>query len=347
MTDTRFFPAAVPFSLGQIADLTGATLSDPASAAAMMTGVAPLDCAAASDVSFVDTPQKLAALAASLAGACFASPALATRLAGGRPVLLCADPKAAYVRLARQMHPEPTPLAGISHSARVSPSAVIGLGVEIAEGAVIGAGSELGAGCVVGPNSVIGPGVVIGAGGRIGPLVSVNHAIIGARVVLHAGVRIGQAGFGYLPGPQGLIAIPQLGRVLIGDDVEIGANSTIDRGAGDDTVIGSGTKIDNLVQIAHNCRIGRNCIIISQVGLSGSVTVGDNVVLAGQVGVADHVTIGAGVRAAAKSGVTKNIPAGLTVGGFPAMEISVWRREAVILRTLARRRRVPGDDTAS
>jgi len=197
---------------------------------------------------------------------------------------------------------------------------------------------------VIGARTVIGPDVCIGRDCAMGSGTTIMHALIGDRVIVHPGVRIGQDGFGYLPSSQGHQKIPQIRRVIIQDDVEIGANTTIDRGAMRDTVIGEGTKIDNLVQIGHNCSIGCHCLIVSQVGISGSVTIGDFAVLTGQVGIADHLTIGAGVVLGGRAGVMSNVPDGARWAGTPAEPAINWKRGVVLLRRL-RGRRNSSDET--
>jgi len=216
--------------------------------------------------------------------------------------------------------------------------------VTIDPGAVIGPRAAIGAGTVIGPTAVIGPEVHIGRDCSIGPGASIVHALLGDNVIIHAGCRIGQDGFRYHPSAKGHVKVPQLGRVIIQDSVEIGAGTTIDRGGGGDTVIGEGTKIDNLVQIGHNCTIGRHCIIIAQCGLSGSVTLGDHVILAGQVGIADHLTIGEGSMIGAKSGVTSNVPAGQRWLGFPALPGSEFLRAMIALRRQLRREKTSDNE---
>jgi UDP-3-O-[3-hydroxymyristoyl] glucosamine N-acyltransferase len=196
----------------------------------------------------------------------------------------------------------------------------------------------LGARCRVGPNTAIGAAVELGDDCRIGANVTLSHCRIGARVVLHPGVRIGQAGFGFAPDPSGPVKIPQLGRVIVGDDVDIGANTTIDRGSGHDTVIGAGTMIDNLVQIGHNVAIGRGCILAGQVGVSGSTRLGDFVMAGGQVGFAGHLTIGSGARIAAKSGLMRDVAPGETVGGNPAVPMRLFMKQVALLQRLARKK---------
>ena len=204
-------------------------------------------------------------------------------------------------------------------------------------GAVIAAGAEIGAGCHISYNAVIGEGVRLGEDCRIGANTSISHALIGNRVGIETGVTIGSQGFGFVPGTKGLLRMLQLGRVLIEDVVQIGANCAIDRGATGDTVIGAGTVLDNLVQIAHNVRLGRHCVICAQVGIAGSTVVGDGVMMGGQVGVADHLSVGAGTHIAGKSGVIRNVDASAVVGGFPAVAIKDWHRQTVGLAQLSKK----------
>jgi len=238
--------------------------------------------------------------------------------------------------------------AGVAATATIHPSARLEGGVTIEPGAVIGPRAEIGAATLVGPGAVIGPNVHIGRDCAIGSHVTIVHALIGDRVIIHPGCRIGQDGFGYVPGPAGHIKVPQIGRVIIQDNVEIGANTTIDRGGMRDTVIGEGTKIDNLVQIGHNVTIGRHCVLVSQTGVSGSAIIGDGVVMGGQVGIADHITVGAGAMLAARAGVMSDVAAGERLAGYPAKPARQYFREVLLLERLAVRRRgkrlVEGDE---
>jgi UDP-3-O-[3-hydroxymyristoyl] glucosamine N-acyltransferase len=304
---------------------------------AMVEALAPLHLAGAGDLSFVGGKSHLEAARASGATVLIAAEAFAPDL-GDRPLLLSASPQRSFAEIARAFYPD-TVLPRVSAAANIDPSAEVAGGVSIAPGAVVGAGATVGAGSVIEPGAVIAAGLVLGADCRIGANAVLSHAILGDRVRVLAGAIIGQDGFGYVPGAAGLERIPQLGRVMIGDDVDIGANTTIDRGAGDDTVIGPGTKIDNQVMIGHNCRIGAHCVIVSQVGISGSVTVGDGVQLGGKVGIADHLSIGPGAKVAAGSGVTRDVAPGQTVGGYPAVPVREWHRQVVALARLVSRKK--------
>ena len=258
-------------------------------------------------------------------------------------VLITPKPYQAFVAAAQALYPgamRPSSLfeaSGVSPSAFVHPSARLESGVTIDPTAVIGPRAEIGAGTVIGPAAVIGPEVRIGRNCAIGASATIVHALIGDGVIIHAGARIGQDGFGFLPGAAGYGKVPQVGRVIIQNDVEIGANSTIDRGAIRDTVIGEGTKIDNLVQIGHNCEIGRHCVMAAFTGISGSVTVGDYVKMGGRVGITDNLTIGEGATLTAATGVISDVPPGATWGGFPGRPWREWLRGVGAVERLARR----------
>ncbi len=337
MADPRFYSVAPPRSLRDLAAIAGATISDEAAADELVRDVAPLQDAGPEDISFFDGKKAYRdAFLESRAGACVVAPGDSADSPAGMILLAVADPHLGYARIAQAFYPslDDPPTAQVE---AVDPSAVLGAGVEVAPGAVIGPGAEIGAGSRIGANAVIGPGVCIGEGGFIGPLASVRYCLAGDRVRIAAGARIGEDGFGFALGAEGHVKVPQLGRVIIGNGVEIGANTTIDRGAGPDTVIGDGVIIDNLVQIAHNVRVGRNSIIVAQVGISGSTTIGDNVVIGGQAGIAGHLVLGDGVRIAAQSGVMTDIPAGATFGGSPALPQRDWFRQVAMLRRLTKK----------
>jgi UDP-3-O-[3-hydroxymyristoyl] glucosamine N-acyltransferase len=257
-------------------------------------------------------------------------------------VLVAREPYRAFVAVASLLFADalrPSTLyAGpaVAADATVHPTARLEVDVKIEPGAVVGAHCEIGTGTVIGPGATLGPHVRVGRHGFVGASTTLTNALIGDRVIIHPGVRIGQDGFGYLMGRKGHQKVPQVGRVIIQDDVEIGANTTIDRGASRDTMIGEGTKIDNLVQIGHNVVIGRHCVIVAQTGISGSVTLGDFVVLGARVGVDNHVTIGEGAQIAAISVVHGDVPPGVRWGGTPAKPVRQWFREMKLLEQLAR-----------
>jgi UDP-3-O-[3-hydroxymyristoyl] glucosamine N-acyltransferase len=341
MTKPLFFKHPVGLTVGEIAALTGAELRNGACLDHVITNIAPLDRAGPSDLAFLDTAKYAAALTSTQAGACLMTERFESQAPSGLSVLRAQEPYRAFVDVARKFYPNalrPSSLfgsKGVTPGAIVHPSAQIENGVSIDPGAVIGPRAAIGAGTVIGATAAIGPDVQIGRDCSIGPGASVIHALIGDNVILHPGCRIGQDGFRYRTGANGHTKVPQLGRVIIQDNVEIGAGTAIDRGASGDTVIGEGTKIDNLVHIAHNVTIGRHCIIAGQCGFAGSVTLGDHVILGGQVGIADHLTIGEGAMIGAKSGVMSNVPAGEKWFGFPA-----WPGREFLRATAALRKRV-------
>ncbi|MGE0339348.1 MAG: UDP-3-O-(3-hydroxymyristoyl)glucosamine N-acyltransferase [Xanthobacteraceae bacterium] len=339
MTDPEFFNARGPLALAAIGEMTGATL--PAGSAGLaVRGAKPLDIAGPDDIAFYEDEAYADALASCDAVACFVSQKLAGSVPKHIVPLITPKPYVAFVQVARALFPDDLrPLSivgtrGVDPEASVHEDARLEDGVVVDPGAVIGPDAEIGAGTIVCANVVIGPNVRIGRDCSIGPGASITHALIGDRVIIHAGVRIGQDGFGYIPGRRHL-KVPQLGRVVIQDDVEIGAGTTVDRGGGRDTVIGEDSKIDNLVQIAHNVSIGRHCIIAGHVGLSGSVTLGDGVMLGGKVGIADHRSIGDRAQLIALSGVMHDVPAGERWGGAPAKPLREFFREQVALQRLA------------
>ncbi len=338
MADPRFFDRAGPFSLGTIAERIGAKLADPTLAGVMIEDLAALDQAGAGQLTFLDNPKYVSAFTATKAAACIVAEKHADKAPAGVALLLTPTPYHGYARAAQLFYPEPIPAPGIDPSAVVDPAARLGAGVVVGPQVVVQAGAEIGAGSCLGAGSVVGRGVVLGEQCRVGALVTLSHCVIGNRVTLHAGVRIGQDGFGFAPHPAGHVKVPQLGRVLIGDDCDIGANSCIDRGAGPDTVIGPGCWIDNLVQIGHNVTLGRGCIIIAQAGVAGSSQLGDFAILAAQSGVAGHLKIGAGARVAAQAGVMTDIPPGAAYAGSPAGPAKEFFRDVATLRRLAKKR---------
>jgi UDP-3-O-[3-hydroxymyristoyl] glucosamine N-acyltransferase len=342
-------------TLAEIAALTDATLAEGADAGRQISGIGPLDRATPSDVTFFEGVRFAAALAKTRAGACFCTERDLPSVPGGTAGLVVRSPQRAFATVGARFYPQamrPGPvetMAGISPAAHVSAGARLEAGVVVEAGAVIGAGAEIGEGTLIGPGTVIGPNVRIGRQAAVGALVTILHALIGNRVIIHSGARIGQDGFGFVPGAAGHLKVPQIGRVVIQDDVEIGANAAIDRGSSRDTVVGEGTKIDNLVQIGHNCVIGRHCLIAGHVGISGSVTVGDFVMIGGGAGLRDNLTIGNGAQIAAYSGVAADIPAGERWAGMPAQPMAAWLRSLKAWKRLSVTRGMRGksDDEGS
>jgi UDP-3-O-[3-hydroxymyristoyl] glucosamine N-acyltransferase len=324
MTHPAAFRTRESLTLGEIVALTRCEIIGAIDLDHRITGVAPLDLAGPQDIAFYDSTRYLEDLHRTSAGACLIKPGQADKVPRGVAALATRHPSAALAAVARELFGGALrPLSvfgrrGIDAGAFVHPEARLEDDVTVDPGAVIGSGAQIGSGTVIGANAVIGADVCIGRDCSIGPGASILHALIGDRVIVHPGARIGQDGFGYVPDKRGLLKVPQVRRVIIQDEVEIGAGTAIDRGAMRDTVIGEGTKIDNLVQIGHNVSIGRNCIIVGQVGIAGSVVIGDRVQLAGQVGIGAHLTIGDGVVVAAQSGVLRDIPAGDAWGLSPA-----------------------------
>lgn len=339
MVDRRFFTNQGPFTVRELAAATGAQLRTGDDAARAMGDVAPLDRATSADVSFFDNSKYIDQFLSSQAGLCFVRPKFADRAPQGMTVLLTEDPYRCYALAAQKFYPADSHTGEIAASAVIHPTASFGKHVTIGDGAVIAAHVVIGDHSAIGPNSVIHAGVTIGASTRVGALTTISHSIVGNRVLIHRGVQIGQDGFGFALGRDGHVKVPQLGRVVIEDDVEIGSNTTIDRGTGPDTHIGEGTKIDNLVQIGHNVQIGRRAVIIAQCGISGSTRIGDGAVLAGQVGLAGHIKIGPGAKIAAKSGVMGDIPAGASYGGIPAVPVVDWHRQTIAMNRMIKPKR--------
>lgn len=340
MDHPGFFDNAGPFPVKAIADLIKAEIAPAERADDLLVDIKPLDRAGPQHLSFIDNPKYLPQFATTLAGACILAPLHAERQTTAGVRLISDDPYRAFALALALFYPTASRPAVFSDleggvSSLIHPEAIIEVGAIIEPGAVIGKEARIGRGTRVAPGAVIGRRSYIGRHCSIGANANILHAIVGDNVIIHQGASIGQDGFGFAMGTQGHLKVPQIGRVIIQNDVEIGANTTIDRGALGDTIIGEGTKIDNLVQIGHNVVIGRHCVIVSQVGVSGSTHIDDFVIFGGQGASVGHVHIGAGARIAANGKVTKDVAPGATLAGAPAVPIRQWKREIAALRRLA------------
>lgn len=284
-----------------------------------ISGVAPVDRAGPEHLSFVANPRYLAYVQGSRAGVLLVPRELQERVPAGMPTVAVDDAHVALYHLLPLLYPAEPQAPGVHPTAVVADDALVGAGVAIGPFAVVDRGAVLGEGSSIGAHAVIGRGAVVGKGCVIHPQATVYAGVVlGDRCVIHSGARVGKEGFGFVWLDGGHRRIPQVGGCVLGDDVEVGCNTTIDRGSIGDTVIGDGTKIDNLVQLGHNDRVGRHVILISQVGISGSTSIGDGAVLAGQVGVGGHLSVGAGARIGGQAGVIGDVPAGATYSGYPA-----------------------------
>ena len=333
MGDARFFTRNSPHGLAAIVAAAGGTAPE---SARMFSGVAPLRAAGPGDVSFLDNRRYAAALDETAAGAVIVSADLSCRVPAGTIAIVTPTVSEGWARVAELFHPRPPVRPGIHPTATIEDGARIDPSAEIGAYTLVEAGAEIGANCRIGPYVWVSAGVTIGRDARIGAHVSISHAHLGCRVTLFPGVRIGQEGFGFAATSAGFLSIPQLGRVMIDDDVEIGANSTVDRGSTGDTVIGAGTRLDNLVQIGHNVRIGRCCVIVAQAGVAGSTVLEDFVQVGGQAAVTGHLRVGQGARIAGQSGVIGDVAPGATLMGTPAQSRTTFFRQVATLKRLTR-----------
>ena len=343
MGDVRFFARSSPHGLATIVAVAEGAVAEGAVAEGqapestrMFSGVAPLRAAGPNDVSFLDNRRYVAALDETAAGAVIVTEDLRDRVPAGAVAIVTATVSEAWVRVAELFHPRSPVRPGVHRTATIEDGATVDPTAAIGAYTLIEAGAEIGANCRIGPYVSIGPGVTVGRDARIGAHVSISHALLGSRVTLFPGVRIGQEGFGFAVTKTGFLTIPQLGRVIIGDDVEIGANSTIDRGSTGDTIVGAGTRLDNLVQIGHNVRLGRCCVIVAQAGIAGSTVVEDFVQIGGQAAITGHLRIGAGSKIAGQSGVIGDVAPGAILMGTPAQPRKAFYRQLITLKRLTR-----------
>ena len=332
--DSRFFRRSGPYPLTVVAS-TARGVADEVEL--LLKGVAPLQAAGPNEVSFLDNRRYVSALDQTLAGAVIVHPDLAARVPATAVAIVTNEPYAAWARVAALFYPMPPPFPGIHPSAVVADGALIDPSAEVGPLSLIETGAEIGPGSRIGPCAVIGKGVIVGRDCRIGAHVSLSHALLGAGVYVYPGARIGQEGFGFAYTKEGFLSVPQLGRVILEDGVEVGANTTIDRGSSQDTVIGVGSRLDNLVQIGHNVVLGRCCVIVAQVGISGSTVIGDFVRVGGQAGFTGHLRIGERAEIGAQAGVMSDVAPGAKVVGSPAWPMRDFFRQIAVLRKLARK----------
>lgn len=337
MPDPTFFKKSKNFTLAELAVLAEGEVADDQDAQYVIENVAALDQAGSQDVSFFDNVKYKDQFLNTKAGACIVHPDMKSLAPKGVKLFLSSHPYKSYAKVADAFYPDVLPGPSISEHSIIASGAKIGKDCVIEDGVVIKDGAMIGDYCWIEANAVVGENVVLGNRVRIGVGAVLSHCKVGDYSRIYTGGRIGQDGFGFAIDPKGHVKVPQLGRVLIEEHVEIGANTTIDRGAGPDTVIGQGTWIDNLVQIGHNVKIGKGCIIVSQSGISGSTVLGDFVAVGGQVGIAGHLNIGTGAQIAAKSGIMRDIPAGEEQMGYPALPLKQYMKQVALLKRLVKK----------
>ncbi|MEM7302495.1 MAG: UDP-3-O-(3-hydroxymyristoyl)glucosamine N-acyltransferase [Pseudomonadota bacterium] len=338
-----FFKSPAPLSLSEIASEASFEVPEGKESETISL-VGPIEAATKGFLTFLDNTQYLPALAETKAKAVICKAQFASKVPQGVICLVSKDPYRSFAAAMAMLFPQamrPLPVLsedGVSSRAIIDPGAAVEDGAHIEAGAVIGAGAQIGSGAHIAPGAVIGANVSIGRRTSIASNATILHAHVGDDVIIHAGARIGSDGYGFAMGPGGHLKVPQIGRVIVQDKVEIGAGTCIDRGANRDTVIGEGTKIDDQVMIGHNVEVGRHCILVAQVGIAGSAKLGDFVALGGKVAVVGHVTIGPGAQIAGGSGVGENVPPGAVWGGTPARPVQHWLEEMAAIRKAARRK---------
>lgn len=336
MADPRFHKVSGPFTIKELAAIAGAEPDEGADPEKLVKDVAALDQAGPDNLSFLDNVRYRDQFENSRAGVCIVAPEMNKLAPAGMALLYSANPYKSYALVASAFYPEQRPAPSVAKHAFIGEGVMLGEGCIVEYGAVIGEGARIGRGTWIEANAVIGARVEIGENCRIGAGSTISHSLIGNKVRIYPGCRIGQDGFGFAIDPAGHVKVPQLGRVIIEDSVEIGANTTIDRGSGPDTVIGQGTWIDNLVQIGHNVKLGRGCVIVAQVGISGSTVIDDYAVLAGQAGIAGHLHVGKGAKIGAQSGVMRDVPPGAEMLGSPALPIRQTMKNLAMLSRLTK-----------
>ncbi len=338
MADARFFHKVPALTLAEIVAVGEVTLPEGVDPSLSFTDVAAIDKAGAQEVSWAFIPAMREPLSKTKAGAVIVPEKFLDLVPEGVIPLVSADPHRSYGLIAAAFYPRQLE-SFVSDRAFVHETAQIGAGCRIEAGAYIGKNVVLGERCDIRPNAVIEEGVQMGNDCIVGANATVSHCVAGNKVYIYPGAHIGQDGFGFAMSAKGPVKVPQLGRVVIGDDVEIGSSTTVDRGAMGDTVIGSGSRIDNLVQVAHNVKLGRCCVIVSQVGIAGSCEFGDFVVAGGQVGFAGHLKIGSGAQIAAQSGLMNDVPAGAVLMGSPAVSRVEFMRQQIALQRLTKKKK--------
>ncbi|MCM1323083.1 MAG: UDP-3-O-(3-hydroxymyristoyl)glucosamine N-acyltransferase [Acetobacter sp.] len=332
MADSVFYNYSGTKKIAEIVQITHSVLVTEGKENEQIANVCSIETAGRDDICFFYDKKNKAIAETIKAKACITTTDLAKYIPEGVIVLISENPKLSFIELVSAFYSEFRPAAKIEDSARIAKTAKIGENCYIGNGVVIGEDVTIGDNCIIEANAVIARGCKIGNNCRIGNNASVAYCLMGNDCYIYTGARIGQDGFGFSVVEGRHRRIPQIGRVIIGNDVEVGANTCIDRGALDDTIIGDGTRIDNLVQIAHNDKIGRCCILVAQTGIAGSCTFGDYVVCGGQTGFADHLNIGSGAQIGAQSGVMRDIDQGAIVMGTPTVPFKDFMRQVAFLQ---------------
>tara|TARA_B100000929_G_scaffold290593_1_gene284781 strand:+ start:2984 stop:4027 length:1044 start_codon:yes stop_codon:yes gene_type:complete len=343
MSDPRFYKKLGPFKLHELVSFVCGNINSTKFDHKIIDDIAALHLAKPSEISFFDNLKYRDQLLNTKAGACIIKESNKVLAPKETALIFSDNPYLDFTMISRSFYPEqihPKSVSGLLFDEIITNNSNIQKDVILEKGVVIGKNVEIGNNSFIGSNAVIGSNVRIGENTYIGANVSITYAFIGSNVIIHQGTSIGQDGFGFSMSPKGHIKIPQVGLVVINDDVEIGSNCCIDRGSNQNTVIGKGTKIDNLVQIAHNCVIGEHCVLAGMVGLAGSTTLEDFVVMGAKSGATGHLTIGKGSQIAAKSGVTRDLPPGRKWAGFPIRSLNNWKKEILKIKKLTNIRRI-------